>query len=108
MLFFNESNFDNQRFNLLQGRIENTKDSVELDPEWSYKGMRYSDDERITRMILGYIIKETADQNGDYNYEAANSKFLSLDIHQIDPYITKAVKESAGADYYYKYEKDWG
>ena len=106
MLVFNLEKFDNQRFYLLQGRIENIKDSIGLNEYWSYRGTRYSDSERIAKMILGYIIEETENQDQTRNYEAANSKFLSLDTYQIDPYIEKAVRESASADYFYKFEKE--
>ncbi len=107
MLFFDVKEFDEQRVYLVQGRIGNIKESVSLDQDWSYKGRRYKDNERIARLLLGYLIQETLDQNGDRNYKAANSKLLSLDTHKTDPYIIRAVKESAGADFYYKFEKEW-
>ena len=50
---------------------------------------------------------ETLDQDYQMNYKAANSKFLSLDTTQIDPYIERAVQESAGADFYYTFEKEY-
>ena len=107
MLIFDMNNFDEQRFNLLVGRIANTKNSVKLFLGDSCEGRRYNDNKRIARMLLGYIVEETVDQDGTRNYKAANSKFLSLDTHQIDPYIEKAVQESAGADFHYKFEKEW-
>ncbi len=102
-----ETQIDQQRYYLLQGRIKQTKDSIELDPHYSEKGRRFHDDERIAYMIMGYIVDETRDSNGQSNYTAANLKFLSMDTNKIDIYIDKAVKESAGADYYYTYEKEY-
>jgi len=107
MLIFDIKKFDEQRVYLLQGRIGSIKDFLPLDPEWSHKGSRYNDNERISRLVLGYIIEETLDQDKNRNYKAANSKFLSLDTNQIDPYIHKAVQEAADADFYYTFEKEY-
>jgi len=107
MLIFDIKKFDEQRVYLLQGRIKNIKNSVKLDPEWSHKARRFGDDSRIAQILLGYIIEETLDQDGERNFKAANSKFLSLDTHQIDPYIERAVQEAADADFYYTFEKEY-
>ena len=109
MIIFDYEQFDQEKVYLLIGRIKNTKSLYDndLNPHWSEKGRRYYDDERISRMVLGYILEKTADKPFKFNIEKANSKFLSMDTHEIDPYIKKAVIEAAEADYYYTYEKEW-
>jgi len=112
MLILNKQQFeekiDQQRYYLLQGRIGQIKDSiVPEDTDWYLRGWRYNDNERIAYMIIGDIVKETKDQDGHHNYEAANAKFISMDTHQIDVYIKKSVLESASADHWYAFEKEW-
>ncbi len=105
MFVTNTSNFDAYRLNLLIGKIKNTKaiyDADLQDLNTYYKGYRYNNDERIAHMILGNIFNECQS-----NYVAANAKFLSLDSIQIEPYIKAAVLESASADHWYLYEKQW-
>ena len=110
MLIFDIAKFDEQRLYLLVARIKNTKKKYNTDnlDDWYCEGSRYYDNERIVRMLCGYLVDETRNLDGSTNYKAANSKFISMDTSQIDPYIKKAVLESASADYYYKFEKDWG
>ena len=107
MLVININKFNERTLSLLVDRIGQNKDSITLEGDL-YTGRRYCDNERIARMICGYIVEETYDQNRTINYEAANSKLVSMDTHQIDPYIEKAVIESASCDFYYMFEKDWG
>ena len=108
MLIFDLEKFDSQRVYLLKARIGNIKDSIALDIYCSHRGRRYSDNERIARIVLGYIIKDAMeDKEYEINYDKANAMFISLDTNQIDPYIERAIHESAGADFYYAFEKEW-
>jgi len=99
------NNFDTYRFNLLVAKIANVKadyDADLVDQNEFLKGYRYNDNDRIARMILGDIYSECG-----YDAAKANSKFLSLDSTQMLSYIKKAVLESASADHWYTYEKQW-
>jgi len=112
MLILDKSQFDSkidkQRLNLLIGRIKNIKNTFELIEGVHYRDSRFEDDSRIAYMIIGDIVEETRNEDGSHNYEAANSKFISMNTSEIHPYIERAVLDSAGADFYYKFEKDWG
>lgn len=98
------SKFDKQRFDLLVFKIKDTKASYdsEMKSDEHLKGYRYNDNERIARMILGYFYSEA-----QCNYELANKNFLALNSTEIQSYIKKAVLESASADHWYTYEKQW-
>lgn len=105
--------FDSQKFHTLTHKINNVKNDVELNPAECEKGGRFHNNERIARIVLGYIFEEVEKESGDAieflnAYSIANMRFLSLDHKGIMPYIKKAVEESARADYYYANEKDWG
>ena len=104
MILFDITKFDSQKVYLLQGRIGNIKDSVELNADCFCKGIRYNDNERISRLVLGYII---GSEKGVIDYESANANFLSLNTTQIDPLIYRAVYEAAESDFYYEFEKEW-
>ena len=97
--------FESYMFNLLLHKIKNTKnqyDSIISSDDASLKGSRYNDDQRIARMIVGDIFAES-----DYDYVVANARFISLNSVEIEPYIRKAVLESARADYHYTHEKQY-
>ena len=99
------SKFDTHRLTLLVFKIQNTKaqyDDAIANTNEFLKGSRYKDDSRIARMILGDIYAESGS-----DHVKANAKFLSLNSIEIEPYIKKAVMDSASADYYYTYEKQW-
>lgn len=105
MILVNIDEFDKQRFYLLTHKIKNIKSQFDVDldkQDWAMKGRRYSDDERIARMVIGDLYVDC-----NFDLEAAKSKFLSFNSFEIEPYIKNAVLESASADYYYTYEKDW-
>ncbi len=105
MIVTDISKFDASRLTLLVFKIKNTKagyDSAISDTSEYLKGSRYNDDARIARMILGDIYGEMK-----FDVEKAAAKFLSLNSIEIEPYIKKAVLESASADYHYTYEKQW-
>ena len=105
MVVINLQNFDQDKFYLLKGRISQTKaEHLDLIKESDDMmcGSRYDNDARIAQMVLGYLYQEV-----DFNYEDANKLFLSLSSIETDPYIKKAVLESASADYYYAFEKRW-
>lgn len=105
MILTDLSKFDSYMFNLLVSKIKNTKSQYDsdLDKEESVlKGRRYSDDERIARMVVGNIYAECG-----FDYDKANKKLVSLSSVEIQPYIKAAILDSASADYYYTYEKQW-
>jgi hypothetical protein len=105
MIVTDISKFDAYRFNLLTHKIKNVKsdyDSDIADQSEYLKGSRYRDDDRIARMVVGYFFAEAG-----FDYEKANANFLALNSTEILPYIKKAIKESASADYHYTYEKQW-
>jgi 6-pyruvoyl-tetrahydropterin synthase len=105
MILTDLSKFDAYMFNLLVNKIKNTKSQYDADlanEEWALKGSRYNDNERIARMVVGNIYGECG-----FDYEKANAKFISLNSIEIEPYIKAAVLDSASADYYYTYEKQW-
>lgn len=109
MILVDINNFDQQRFYLLTHKVNMTKDSyLEVKSgETSHKselmyGSRTQDSDRIARMIVGDIYAECK-----YDLEKAKSRFLSLTSTEIEPYIKKAVLESASSDYWYSYEKEW-
>ena len=97
------SNFDEWKFYLLTHKIKNSKhkyDEMINSNEFEYlKGRRYDDNHRIARSILGTIYSEC-----NFDYQKANKVFLSLDHILIEPYIKRAVLESAKLDYNYTYE----
>lgn len=104
MVLVNINEFDQQRFYLLTHKIKLTKayyDNLLNDNE-HLRGRRYDDDSRIAQMIVGDIYKECG-----FDLEASKKKFLALNSVDIEPYVKKAVLESASADYYYTYEKRW-
>ena len=96
--------FDQNRLYLLQYKIKTIKSQYDgqLQSNEHFKGIRYNDNVRISHMILGDIYLEC---NSDVS--AAKNKFLSLNSTAIQPYIEKAVLDSASADYWYENEKDW-
>ena len=104
MVLTDLTKFDKQRFDLLVYKIKDTKAKYdsEMNSDEHLKGYRYNDNERIARMILGYFYAES-----QFNYDVANKKFLSLNSTEIETYIQKAVLESASADHWYTYEKQW-
>jgi hypothetical protein len=105
MILTDLTKFDAYMFNLLLHKIKNTKSQYDADlalEDWALKGYRYNDDERIARMVVGNIFAQS-----NYDYEKANAKFISLNSIEIEPYIKAAVLDSASADYYYTYEKQW-
>lgn len=105
MTVTNITQFDAYRLNLLVAKIKNVKadyDADIADQNEFMKGRRYNDDDRIARLILGYLYTETGS-----DHVRANAKFLSLDSIEILPYIKKAVLESAKGDYWYEYEKQY-
>jgi hypothetical protein len=103
MILVDIKQFDSYRFSLLVAKIKNTKDQFDVsDNETYFKGSRYNDNERIGRMVIGNIYGEVK-----FDIEAAKSKFLSLNSEEIMPYIKAAVLDSASADHWYTYEKQW-
>jgi len=105
MVVVNVAEFDTQRMTVLVAKIANTKsqyDSDLTDSETYYKGYRYADNKRIAYMIVGDIYAECK-----FDLEAAKAKFLALNSTEIEPYIKKAVLESASADNWYAFEKQW-
>lgn len=105
MILTDKSKFDAYMLSLVVAKIKNTKHEYDADlakEEWALKGRRYNDDERIALMVIGQVYGEC-----NFDYVQANAKFISLDSIQIKTYIKKAVLESASADYYYTYEKQW-
>lgn len=113
MIVFDYSLFDPVKMCSLIHRIKNTKHlyDEDLNPDYSEKGRRYHDDERVARMVCGYFLEEFSQPingtQGFFNVTKANEKLKSLDSHQIDPYIKRAVVESAESDYHYNNEKEW-
>ena len=105
MLCVSSKEFDQQRLYLVVGKIKETKPSYDgfLETNEHHKGRRYNDDERIGQVLLSFIFEECG-----FDLEKSRSRFLSLNSQEIEPYIKKAILESASADYYYTYEKDWG
>ena len=90
---------------LLTAKITNTKDQYDshiASDNMMMKGSRYNDDARIARMVIGIFYAESG-----YDYEKANAKFISLNSVEMEPYIKRAVLESASSDYYYTNEKQW-
>ena len=75
MVVVDKSHFDAYSFNLLFWKIKNTKSQYDTDLEGSeaIKGVRYRDDDRIARMVLGYIFTECG-----FDPSYANKKFISL------------------------------
>lgn len=105
MVIVDKSKFDAERLYLLEHKIKNTKHLYDADLEkedWALKGSRYNNDARIAMMVVGNIYAEC-----EFDHEKANAKFLSLNSTEIEPYIKKAIIESASADYYYTYEKQY-
>ena len=105
MINVDHSKFNELNFKLLIQEIRNTKyryDSDLSDESTYFKGSRYKDDERIARMILGFIYEECG-----YDALIANIKFVSMNLFEIETYIKKAVLESASCDYYYSFEKEY-
>ena len=106
MVVISVTNFDQDKFYLLKHKIKETKSQydslLEAQPNEYLKGSRYEDNSRLANMVLGDLYQEC-----DYSYPEANKLFLSLTSVEIEPYIRKAILESASADYYYKFEKNW-
>lgn len=105
MTIVDTTKFDAYRFSLLVAKIKNVKadfDSILADNETYLKGYRYNDNDRIARMVVGDIYGELK-----FDLEAAKAKFLALNSEEIMPYIKKAVLDSASADHWYTYEKQW-
>ena len=104
MVVVDKSHFDAYSFNLLFWKIKNTKSQYDTDLEGSeaIKGVRYRDDDRIARMVLGYIFTECG-----FDPSYANKKFISLNSIDIEPYIRQAILESARADCHYLQEKKY-
>jgi hypothetical protein len=105
MILTDLSKFDSYMFNLLVHKIKNTKSQYDADiaaDDMSMKGYRYNDDQRIARIVIGNIYGECG-----FDYEKANAKFISLNSIEIEPYIKAAVLDSASADHWYTYEKQW-
>lgn len=103
MVLVNVQEFDQYRFSLLVAKIKNIKEQFDVSDSSQYlKSSRYNDNERIARMVVGNIYAEM-----NYNLEAAKSKFLQLNSEEIVPYIKTAVLDSASADHWYTYEKQW-
>lgn len=97
--------FDQYMLVLLIAKIKNTKsqyDTLINSDNTMMMGGRYHDDRRIAHMVIGDIFTECS-----MDYQKANTKFISLNSIEIEPYIKKAVLDSAGADYWYLYEKQW-
>lgn len=105
MVLTDISKFEPYMFNLLLHKIKNTKsqyDSAISSDGEALKGTRYNDDERIARIVVGIIFSEN-----NFDYDKANAKFISLDSAEMEPYIKRAVLESANADYHHAYEKQY-
>ncbi len=105
MIVVNKDKFDKQRFYLLTHKIKQIKsqyDSAIESDDMSMKGSRYNDDDRIARTVVGIIHAEC-----DLNLDRSKLRFLAMDSVEIEPYIKQAVLESASADYYYTYEKEY-
>lgn len=112
MVLVNVKEFDQHKFYLLTHKIKNTKFEVldmphketqEYDHnDWKMMGSRYRDDERIARMVIGDIYAAN-----NMNLEKAKKAFLAMSSVEIEPYIKKAVNESASADYWYTFEKEY-
>lgn len=96
--------FDKQRFDLLVYKIAQTKANYQslMKSDEHLMGYRYNDNDRIARMIIGYFYSEAG-----CDYVVANSNFLKLNSNEIEAYIKKAVLDSAAADYWYTYEKQY-
>ena len=71
------------------------------------KGSRWADNERIFYMACGEIlrIEGTFERLSE---EAGFAKMSAMNQQELDELYIKAMKESASADYWYRYEKDWG
>ncbi len=105
MVLVDKDKFDKQRFYLLTHKIKQIKsqyDSAIESDDMSMKGRRYNDDDRIARMVVGDIYSECK-----FDIESAKKKFLALNSIEIEPYIKAAVIDSAGADHWYTYEKNY-
>ena len=105
MILTDVTKFDAYRFTLLVAKINNIKSEFDLelaDTETYLKGYRYNDNQRIARMVIGDIYAEC-----EFNLEKANQKFLSLNSEETVPYIKKSILDSASADHWYTYEKQW-
>lgn len=103
MTIVDTTKFDSYHFSLLVAKIKNTKESYDLSDSDTYlKGSRYNDNDRIARMVVGNIYAEVK-----MDLEVAKAKFLSLNSVDIEPYIKQAVLDSASADHWYTYEKQW-
>jgi hypothetical protein len=105
MILTDISKFDQERLTLLTYKIKETKanyDAYLADTDSYLKGSRYNDDARIARMVVGNIYGECK-----FDHVEASKKFLSLNSIEIEPYIKAAVLDSASADHWYTYEKQW-
>jgi len=109
MLLIDIEKFDENKRDMVEDRIADIKHTVSLNNDCEFKGRRYSDNKRMVYMICGVIAGELPNNSdGRYDYNTANDIFVKMDTYQLDRYIKKIVKESASADYYYMFEKDWG
>lgn len=105
MYITNITKYDSYMVSLLVARIGNTKPDYDSDiakDDSLLKGRRYNDNERIARMVLGNIYAEVG-----FDEAKANAKFISLNSTEMQPYIKAAIIESASADHYYTFEKQW-
>lgn len=101
--------FDQDKLTLLKGKIDFMKENIiELaDGEVDHRlmimrGSRFDNSERIARTVVGKLYAKCK-----FDIELAKKMFLEISSLDIEPFIIDSVKESASADYYYNYEKDY-
>jgi len=69
-------------------------------------GSRWGDYDRIFKNAISFA---SDDEKGfGIPPEEALEKIKTLDQQEIDEFIIKGLKDAAGGDYWYRYEKDWG
>lgn len=109
MIIVSKKEFDQHKLYLLIHKIKQTKDQyLDMGPDEDSPtedlryGYRVKDDERIAKMVLGYIYRDS-----NYDIEKAKKAFLQISSIDIEKYIRDAVKDSASADHWYTYEKEY-
>lgn len=109
MVLVDYREFDSHKFYLLIHKIKQNKkhyshlapDQIEDHDKMLFHGPRYSDNERIARMVVGEIYK-----SNDFNIEKANKAFLAMNSVDMESIIIDCVNDSAAADYWNIYEKN--
>jgi hypothetical protein len=107
---------EKKSWNTVKWLDDHSNSDVDHSNSW-YKGNRYSDNKRLLQVILGNIrsshVRHFRKNGMDYEEAsiASNTAALEWAKNCTDNDLRKAandaIKYSLGADYWYKFEKEW-